>query len=214
MPGAPNKPPTIDSPPAAAPPEQGEKRQHALRRLSPDRLVLRLPIWRGPPSLDLVRPLERVAQSITAGEFPDAEKALDQFSVRLAEPRWPTIPEPWVRLRVSIPAPQPPHWNPDNQLSPADRDAKHAREWADTQLRLLRATFELAPSLKVDLADVASCVDEAQSALEQDGPSPAFWAPVDRVWDAVESRVGLPAVAAARPAPPAKLPPGIAPEEA
>ncbi len=213
MPGAPNKPPTIEGAPPTPATEGGEKRQHALRRLAPDRLVLRLPIWRGPPSPDLVKPLERVAQALGSGEFPEAERALDQFSVRLAEPRWPTIPEPWVRLRVSIPAPQPPHWDPDFKLTSAERETKRTQEWADTQIRLLRATLDLAPSLKVDLADVAPRVDEAEAVLGREGPGPAFWSPVDHVWEAVEARVSLP-VAAARPAPAAKLPPGIAPEEA
>jgi hypothetical protein len=214
MPGAPNKPPDIEAPPAPASPPSGDKRQHAFRRLAPDRLVLRLPIWRGAPNADLVKPLERAAATLAAGEFPDAEKALDQFSVRLAEPRWPTIPEPWVRLRVPIPAPQPPHWDPDFKLAPGDREAKKNREWAQTQLRLAKGTLELAPSLNVDLTDVQSCVAEAQTIFDRDGATPDFWAPLDRLWEAVESRVPLPSPAAARAAPPAKLPPGIEPEEA
>ncbi len=214
MPGAPNKPPPIDAPLAPAAPLPGDKMQHAVRRLAPDRLVLRLPIWRGAPSVDLVKPLERVAATLAAGEFPDAEKALDQFSVRLAEPRWPTIPEPWIRLRTAIPAPQPPHWDPDFKLTPGDRDAKKAREWAATQLLLAKAAITFAPSLGVDLADVQSCVDEAQAAYERGGATADFWTPIDRLWEAVQSRVPLPTPAVARAAPPAKLPPGIEPEEA
>ncbi len=214
MPGAPNKPPAIDAPPAPEVPLAGDKRQHALRRLAPARLVLRLPIWRGAPHSDLVKPLERVAATLAAGEFPDAEKALDQFSVRLAEPRWPTIPEPWVRLRVPIPAPQPPHWDPDFKLAPSDRETKKNREWARTQLLLAKGALELAPSLHVDLTDVQSTVAEAQAVFDRDGPRAEFWTPIDRLWEAVESRVALPAPAAARATPPAKLPPGIQPEEA
>jgi hypothetical protein len=214
MPGAPNKPPEIDSPPAGSSPSPGDKLPHALRRLAPDRMVLHLPIWRGTPHADLLKPLERAAATLAAGEFPDAEKALDQFSVRLAEPRWPTIPEPWIRLRVTIPAPQPPHWNPDFNLSPADRDAKKEREWAQTQLLLAKGAIDLAPSLHVDLTDVQSCVVEAQTVFDQGGASAGFWAPLDRFWDAVQSRVALPSPASARSAPPAKLPPGIEPEEA
>jgi hypothetical protein len=214
MPGAPNKPPPIDVPPAPVVPPAGDKLQHAVRRLAPDRLVLRLPIWRGAPSSDLVKPLERVAVTLSAGEFPDAEKALDQFSVRLAEPRWPTIPEPWIRLRTAIPAPQPPHWDPDFKLTPADREAKKAREWAQTQLLLAKAALELAPTLGVDLSDVQSCVAEGQAAFDREGASTEFWVLIDRLWEAVQARVPLPTPAAARTAPPAKLPPGIAPEEA
>lgn len=213
MPGAPNKPPEGAAPPVAPPPPE-EKLPHALRRLAPDRIVLHLPIWRGAPHADLVRPLERAAATLAAGEFPDAEKALDQFSVRLAEPRWPTIPEPWIRLRVPIPAPQPPHWDPDFSLAPADRDAKRARGWAATQLLLARGALELAPSLHADLSDVAPCVAEAQTVFDRDGPSPDFWAPLDRFWGAVQSRVALPTPASVRTAPAAKLPPGIEPEEA
>jgi hypothetical protein len=214
LPGAPNKPPEIEGPPAPASPPPGDKRQHALRRLAPDRLILRLAIWRGAPNGDLVKPLERVATTLAAGEFPEAEKALDQFSVRLAEPRWPTIPEPWIRLRTAIPAPQPPHWDPDFKLTPPEREAKKAREWADTQLRLAQGAVELAPTLSVDLADVQTCVAEAQSAFEREGATAAFWTPIDRLWEAVEIRVPLPTPAAPRAAPPAKLPPGIEPEEA
>lgn len=214
MPGAPNKPPEIDAPlsPQATP--GSDKRQHAVRRLAPDRLILRLPIWRGAPHTDLVKPLERVATMLEAGEFPDAEKALDQFSVRLAEPRWPTIPEPWARLRVSIPAPQPPHWDPDHKLSPADRETKKNQEWARTQLLLAKGALELAPSLPLDLTDVQSAVSEAQAIFDREGPSAEFWMPIDRFWEAVQSRVALPAPASTRAAPPAKLPPGIEPEEA
>jgi len=214
MPGAPNKPPPIEAPPAAMSPPAGDKRQHVLRRLAPARLVLRLSIWRGGPNVDLVKPLERVAATLAAGEFPDAEKALDQFSVRLAEPRWPTIPEPWIRLRTAIPAPQPPHWDPDFKLTPADREAKKNREWARNQLLLAKGALELAPSLGVDLTDVQSCVAEAQTVFDRDGATDEFWALLDRLWDAVQSRVPLPSPAAARAAPPAKLPPGIEPEEA
>jgi hypothetical protein len=214
MPGAPNKPPDIEAPPAPASPPPGDKQQQAFRRLAPDRLVLRLPIWRGAPNADLLKPLERAVATLAAGEFADAEKALDQFSVRLAEPRWPTIPEPWVRLRVPIPAPQPPHWDPDFKLAPGDREAKKNREWAQTQLRLAKGAIEFAPSLNVDLTDVQSCVAEAQTIFDRDGATPEFWAPLDRLWEAVQSRVSLPSPAAARVAPPAKLPPGIEPEEA
>jgi hypothetical protein len=213
MPGAPNKPPEIEAPPAPALPSGGDKRQHAIRRLAPARLVLRLPIWRGAPNADLVKPLERVAATLAAGEYPDAEKALDQFCVRLAEPRWPTIPEPWIRMRVPIPAPQPPHWDPDFRLSPPDREAKKNREWAQTQLLLAQGALEIAPSLSVDLTDVQPSVADARAVFDREGVTDAFWAPIDRLWEAVESRVPLPAPAA-RSAPPAKLPPGIEPEEA
>ena len=213
MPGAPNKPPDVDAPPPT-PTLGGDKVQIALRRLAPGRIVLKLPIWRGAPNVDLVKPLERAATTLAAGEFPDTEKALDQFAVRLAEPRWPTIPEPWNRMRVSIPAPQPPHWDPDAKLLPADREAKKARHWAETQLLLAKAAVELAPSLSIDLTDMQASVVEAQTIFDREGASAGFWTPLDRLWETVRDRVPLPAPGAARTAPPAKLPPGIAPEEA
>lgn len=212
MPGAPNKPPDVDAP-AAVPTPDTDRARVALRRLAPGRIVLRLPIWRGAPNVDLVKPLERAASTMAAGEFPDAEKALDQFAVRLAEPRWPTIPEPWIRMRVAIPAPQPPHWDPDSKLAPADRDAKKARQFAETQLLLAKAAVDVAPSLQLDLADMQPCVVEAQALFAQEGASPGFWSPIDRLWEAVRDRVPLP-TPVARTAPPAKLPPGIEPEEA
>jgi hypothetical protein len=212
MPGAPNKPPDVAPPPAPATAAAPDRVHHALRRLAPARVVLRLPLWRGAPHPDLVNPLERAATLLAKEEFVEVEKALDQFAVRLAEPRWPTIPEPWSRLRVEIPVPQPPHWNPDSKLTPAERETKKARQWAETQLRLAQAAIELAPTLGLDPADTRSGVLEAETLLDRDGPSAGFWAPLDRLWETIRDRVPLP-TPAPRSTATAKLPPGIAPDD-
>ncbi|MGA8536079.1 MAG: hypothetical protein WB789_01645, partial [Thermoplasmata archaeon] len=93
-------------------PETPERR--ALRRLAPSRVALRLDQWKGAPSPDLLTPFEKAEAAYTAGDYTAALQALDQLSIRFAEPRWPTLPEPFRRLRVPIPAPMPPHWDPEH----------------------------------------------------------------------------------------------------
>ena len=92
MPGAPNKPPPMEaSPPTPISPPTGD-RDGALRPR---------PLPRGPAGAhgsrsgevlgtpDLVKPLEHIGDA--RRRRPDAEKALDQFSVHsLRQTRWPT----------------------------------------------------------------------------------------------------------------------------
>jgi hypothetical protein len=213
MPGAPNKPPesaAAPEPVAAA----GDAGRHVLRRLGLAHVILRLECWKGAPNPDLVRPVAQADRLYEAGDFPNAEMALDQFSVRLAEPRWPSIPEPFRRLRVDIVRPEPPAWNPDNALTPAERAAKTTRRFAENQLLWAEATLTEAPRLGAEVTDLPPLVSEAREKLAAEGPDEAFWSPLERFWETVRARVPLPSTAAARPAPEAKLPPGIAPDEA
>jgi hypothetical protein len=212
MPGAPNKPPELAATsPAAAGPEEARRRQ-VLRRLGPARAVLRLEVFRGAPHPDLVKPVERAESLFVASDFLNADLALDQFAVRLAEPRWPTLPEPFRRLRVEIARPQPPHWDPDHALSAAEKDTKKARGFAELQLLVATACVERGPSLGADLASFGPALDGARRLLESEGATDAFWAPIDELWSAVRDRIALPASAATRPVPAAPLPPGIQPD--
>jgi len=213
MPGAPNRPPDPTpvaplTPPVAEPPDR-----RVLRRLAPSRVALLLDQWKGAPSPELTAPFDKAETAFVAGDFPNAANALDLLSVRFAEPRWPTLPEPFRRLRVPIPAPMPPHWDPDHALAPADKEAKRARREADDQLALADAVVAWTAAHGVDLADVRPGVDEARALLPTEGGSPAFYERIDRVWDAVRARVPRPKSTAARPAPvapPADAQPGEA----
>ncbi|MCI4360450.1 MAG: hypothetical protein L3J91_01985, partial [Thermoplasmata archaeon] len=117
---------------------------------------------------------------------------VDQLAVRFAEPRWPTMPMPFQRLRVEIPHPMPPHWDPDHVLSPADKEAKRMLRDAQTHRDLGRATIEWGRTHQIDLADLAPCLDRAEANLAAAGPTDAFWADIDGFWQSVRARVPMP----------------------
>jgi hypothetical protein len=208
MPGAPNRPPSNPPPPPAASPVPPEKK--VLRRLAPARVALSLDIWRNAPSTDLVAPLERAEAAYTAGDWREAESQLDALAVRLHEPRWPTIPEPFRSLRVSIPFPQPPQWNPELQLAPAEREALHARKIAELQLALARSSMEFARTKGLDVTDLQAPLERAATTLGASGVEPTFYESIDPVWEAIRVRVPMPKPPARPSAPLA----AAAPEEA
>jgi hypothetical protein len=179
-----------------------------FRRLAPSRVALNLDLWKGAPNVDLLTPFEKAETAYAAADHANALIALDQLSVRFTEPRWPSLPEPWKRLRVSIPAPMPPSWNPENALAPAEKEARRARRDADDQLALAPGTLEWARTHNVDLADVAPRVAEASAILSSEGLNPAFYERIDVVWEAVRARVPKP-----RAAPPARAPARANPPE-
>jgi hypothetical protein len=177
-----------------------------LRRLAPSRVALSLDIWRGAPSSDLVAPLERAEAAYTAGDWPEALGQLDALAVRLHEPRWPTIPEPFRSLRVAIPFPQPPQWNPELQMAPADREAAHARKTAEFQLALARSSIEFARAKGLETADLVAPLERASAALAGPGVAPAFYESIDPIWETIRTRVPMPKPTAARTPPPAAPP--------
>jgi hypothetical protein len=213
MPGAPNRPPeTTPAPPPPAP--VGElPEQKVLRRLAPSRVALLLDVWKGAPPSDLTTPFEKAEAAFAAGDSPGALNSLDLLSVRFAEPRWPTLPEPFRLLRVPIPAPMPPSWNPENALPPPEREAKRALRAAEEQVALADGSIAWATAHQVDLADVAPAVAEARALLTAEGVSAGFYERIDRVWQAVRARVPLPRSASKRP-PPATVPPAVEAGEA
>ncbi len=200
MPGAPNRPPeTTPAPPPPTPVGDPPERK-VLRRLAPARVALLLDQWKGAPSPELTTPFEKAEAAFVAADYPGALSALDLLAVRFAEPRWPTLPEPFRFLRVPIPAPMPPSWNPDNALPPADREAKRAHRFAEEQLALADGSVAWATAHRVDLTDVAPAVGAARAILAAEGASAGFYDRIDGVWEAVRARVPLPKSTAARPA--------------
>jgi len=191
MPGAPNRPPPKDpeTPVAATLPETPERQ--ALRRLAPSRVALRLDQWKGAPSPDLLTPFHKAEAAYVAGDYKAALQALDQLSVRFAEPRWPTLPEPFRRLRVPIPPPMPPHWDPEHGMAVPEKEARRARRSADDQLALARASVAWATAHGVDLSSFAPRVEEAAAILEAEGVVEGFYDRIDPVWLAVREQVVL-----------------------
>jgi hypothetical protein len=196
MPGGPNKPPDVAPPPA--PPVTETPEQRALRRLAPSRVALRLPLWRGAPSSELVDPYLDAEARFGRGDLAGADGALDRLSIRFAEPRWPSLPAPFKELRVPIPNPQPPHWDPDHGLPAAEKEARRMQRYAATQLALARASVEEEAARGTAVDDLRPLVEAA--ALEAPGAGPAFWKGIDQVWSALRERVPVP-VASGRPTP-------------
>lgn len=191
MPGAPNRPPETEAPPAPSPAEETAE-ERIVRRLAPSRVVLRLPIWRGAPAREVVEPLTGAEEHLARGDLVGAEHQLDQLAIRFAEPRWPSLPEPFRPLRVPIPSPQPPHWDPENALAPAEREAHRRVRYAHQQLALARASIEAESARGTELSDLAPALAAATAAAAGSDFGPAFWGPIDQIWRTIRTRVPLP----------------------
>ena len=200
MPGAPNRPPETAPPPP--PPVAVSPERRVLRKIAPCRVALHLDLWKGAPSVELVDPLERAEAAYAAGELVAAEKALEQLSIRFAEPRWPTMPVPFKDLRVAIPAPMPPQWDPDFASEPAEKERRRLARLAVQQVALAKATAAFAAKRGWPADDLNAHATAAESALAANGADEAFWNEVDAIWTAVRERVPMPKRAAARAAPP------------
>lgn len=209
MPGAPNRPPETTPPTPPTPPVPATPAARVLRRLAPSRVALLLDNWKGSPSPELLVPLEKADQAYSAGDFESATNALDLLSVRFTEPRWPTLPEPFRRLRVHIPAPTPPHWDPEHGLPAPEREARRARRAAEDQLALAEASVAWAGAHGVDTSDLSGPVGEAKTLLSTEGVSAAFYARVDGVWKAIRDRTPFPHSGGVRPSAPTSVASGI-----
>jgi hypothetical protein len=194
MPGAPNRPPEgAGAPASAAPPAPaGAPERPILRRLVPSHVALLLDSWKGAAPAEVLAPFERAEASLAAGDLPGATQALDLLSIRFAEPRWPTLPEPFRQLRVPIPAPMPPGWDPENAMPATEREGRRARRAAETQLALAAASVAWADAHGLEAADLAAAVDRARGALGSDGVPPAFYAEIDGLWSGLRSRLPRP----------------------
>lgn len=201
MPGAPNRPPETTPEPPKAPPAVEPPEKKALRRLVPTRVTLLLDIWKGAPSPDLTGPFQKAESAFAQGDFPSALTALDLLSVRFAEPRWPTVPEPFRFLRVPIKAPVPPHWDPDHALPAAEKDAKEFRRTAEEQLQLARGSIAWALQHGIETSDLAPLVEAAATRLTGSTDLGPFYEQIDAVWTGLHGRLPAPKSGAARAAP-------------
>ncbi len=211
MPGAPNRPPETHGPapppvPVVEPPER-----KVLRRLVPSHVALLQETWKGAVPPEVLAPFEKAEGAVAASDLAGATTALDLLSIRFAEPRWPTLADPFRRLRVPIPAPVPPHWDPDHDLSPAEKDARRAQRVAEEQVELARASLAWAAAHGVEVDRLAALIDEAQTALTAGRPPPEILEKVDGFW--AELRPRLPRPKSSR-APPAPASPAAGPEGA
>lgn len=204
MPGAPNRPPERDADAPAPPPVPEAADRPLRRRLVASHVALLQETWKGAPSPELIAPFERASTALAAGDMAGATTALDQLSIRFAEPRWPTLPVPFRELRVAIPAPMPPHWDPESKLEPAARDAQRARRAAEGQLRLAEASVAWARTKGIPVDDLSPPLAAAQAALAGEGVPAGFYAAIDDVWSTLAGRLPRPTATAARPAPPAE----------
>ena len=202
MPGAPNRPPepTPAVPPSAPVVEPPERR--ALRRLAPSRVALLLDLWKGAPSPDLLGPYDRAEAAFGAEDYPTCLQALDLLSVRLHEPRWPSLPVPFRPLRVAIPHPQPPSWDPDQALPATEREARRARREAEEQVGLARASVEWAGAHQVPVGDWPARIDAAAALLATGSAPSEIYAQLDPLWEGVRQRLPHPRAPAGRPASP------------
>jgi len=196
MPGAPNRPPESTPPPP--PPTAVAPDRKALRRLVPSHVALLLDTWKGPLAPDLAGPLEKAEAAFDAADFSGASAALDVLSVRFAEPRWPTLPEPFRQLRVLIFAPMPPSWNPEHALPAPEREVLRVRKDAEAQLALALGCVAWASQHGLRTDDLEKLVEEARSALGTTGVAPAFFDCIDTLWTTLRPRLPRPRVTGTR----------------
>ncbi|MHB1435299.1 MAG: hypothetical protein ACYCPN_02485 [Thermoplasmata archaeon] len=199
MPGAPNKPPTPAEIPVLPTARSDPVERKLPRRLAPFRVALQLDLWKGSPHPDLTTPLAQAEAAYARGDYPTAQTHLDQLAVRFHEPRWPTIPEPFRSLRVDIPAPQPPAWDPDASATPEERGRRKDRREAEFQLALAEGSIQWAARHGVDLGTPAQRIDSARAELRASGATDAFYETIDALWAEVRARVPLPPAPATKP---------------
>ncbi|MFY9716551.1 MAG: hypothetical protein WAK40_01250, partial [Thermoplasmata archaeon] len=157
----------------------------ALRRLVPSHVALLLDFWKAGPAPELTGPFEKAETAYLAGDFSGAISALDLLSIRFTEPRWPSLPAPFRDLRVAIPAPMPPAWNPEHALSPTEKEAVRARRAAELQLSLAEGCVIWASGHAIPAEDLAALASEAKTALAAGGVPPEFYVPIDALWTAL-----------------------------
>ncbi len=204
MPGAPNRPPeptAAPAPPAAPAPEPPERK--ILRRLVPSHVALLQESWKGSTPPELLGPFEKAEAAFRAGDFAGASGALDLLAIRFAEPRWPSLAEPYRRLRVAIPAPVPPHWDPDHALPADERDRRRSRRALEDQVELAAGCVAWAQAHGIDPDGLPAEVERSRAALAAGVPLPDAAAGIDAVWERLGPKLPRPKAAASRAPPPA-----------
>jgi hypothetical protein len=202
MPGAPNRPPPEAAAPAPAPPTREAPARGVLRRLVPSHVALLQDSWKGPLPPELLLPFEKAEGAYRAGDVVGATGALDLLAIRFAEPRWPSLPEPYRRLRVRIPAPVPPHWDPDHGLPAEEKEARKARRAAEDQLALATGAVSWAAAHGCAPDGLAAEVERLRAALASGTDLADVTAGLDGVWETLQPRLPRPKSGAPRPAPP------------
>ncbi len=203
-PGAPNRPPEAAPPaPPTTPPVVEPADVKLRRRLVPSHVALLLDLWKGAVPPEVAGPYDRAVAALHGGDFAAATQALDQLSIRFAEPRWPSLPEPFHKLRVPIPAPVPPHWDPDHGLAAPEKEARQARRAAADQLALAEASVRWAEAHGVATDGLGASLLSAKGALDAGADLPTFYGPIDTVWRTLEAALPAPKRSAkgAAPAP-------------
>lgn len=200
MPGAPNRPPEAAAAPVPPPVVAEPPAVKLLRRLVPSHVALLQEIWKGGVPPEVLAPYERAETAYRAGEFASATTALDQLSIRFTEPRWPTLPEPYRRLRVAIPAPVPPSWDPDHGLPAPEKEARAARRRADDQLALADGCVRWATAHLPGGPALGGELEAARAALAGAGDLVAFYRAIDGLWNALDPALAAPNRAAKAPA--------------
>jgi len=192
MPGAPNRPPEgAGAPPPPPTPDPPERK--VLRRLVPSHVALLQELWKGTVPPELLVPFDKALAAYRAGEFSGAASALDQLSIRFAEPRWPTLPDPYRRLRVPIVAPVPPHWDPDHALAAAEKESRQRRRAAEDQLALADGCVRWAATHGIAAEPLERHLASARAALAvAEGLPPEFYAAVDALWTELEGQLPAP----------------------
>jgi hypothetical protein len=191
MPGAPNRPPEGVGAPAPPPaPDPPEAR--ALRRLVPSHVALLQELWKGTVPAEVLAPFDKALGAFRSGDPAGATSALDQLSIRFAEPRWPSLPEPFRRLRVPIPAPVPPHWDPEHGLAAPEKEARQRRRVAEEQLALAEASVRWAGGHGIPSEPFEGRLAAARAALAGGGVPPEFYGAIDPLWTALESQLPPP----------------------
>ncbi len=202
MPGAPNRPPDRTDAAPPAPPAPTPPERLALRRLVPSHVALLQEVWKGAPAAELTQPFERAEAAYRAGDFVGAIAALDQLSSRFTEPRWPTLPLPFRELRVVIPAPEPPQWNPEHGLDVAEKERRRARRTAETQLALADGSVAWARAHGIAADDLAARLDRARAILGPTELPEGYYVEIDALWTDLAPRLPRPKRAPAAPSPP------------
>jgi hypothetical protein len=153
----------------------------------------------------LTDPLEKAETAFAARDIPATETHLDRLAVRLAEPRWPTLPEAYRILAVKVIVPTPPQWDPDFSLPPEEKEKRRDRREKVGQLTLAQACLEGEKRRGTPTDDLAPMLAVAEAALAVGGDESLFWPPIDSIWANLHERVPLPMVKGAprpNPAPP------------
>ena len=172
MPGAPNRPPKIEATEPTGPTPPRAAWSGAWRPMP-----RRARIWtsgRGPrpPSSSCCSSAPR--RTSPPATSSTASSSLDQLAVRFAEPRWPTMPMPFQRLRVEIPPRCRRTGTPISPSPPPEKERR--RRLRRSAARAREGHGRSPPSAAVPPSDLAAeALDRAEASSPRAGPNETFW---------------------------------------